>query len=994
MEKMELQKNEQKKIFTTKRLNKPIYVVDIETDGLLDEVTKIHCLSYGQMIKDQFYIRTLTNYEEIKNFVSRKDITIVGHNFISYDNLILEKLLGIKFELSQLIDSLYVSWALYPKLLKHGLEEWGNTLGVKKPYIADWKNPTTEEIKFRCESDVKINLLLWTKQFKYLTEIYEGSFEHYLDFLMLIADIVVYQELNPCRYDVRAANILLEKMEIEKEQRITNLKKVMPNVQKKTTKIIKNVVKISDEEFYQKGDLMYEHYLRLNYPIVDHKIVKITGEEPPNPNSVSQKKAWLYSLGWVPTTFKKVKEKDGSKRPVEQIMSEEGDGSLCTSVQALFEVEPGLKELEGLSILTHRIGVVKGLNRDQRNGYIQASISGLTQTLRLKHKYCVNMPKPSKAYGKEIRGLIIAEEGGLLIGTDLANIESRTKNHFIYDYDPDYVEEMSNPLFDSHLDTAYQGGLITKEDLLFYTWYNLSDKSKYDTSLIKDYITLSEDLQKKEINRIKNQRQIGKGVNFSCLPIDNTEVLTETGWMYYSDLFVGQNIFTYNRTKDELELKPITKLISKKDKTINLFNKYWNFESTADHRWWGQQRHTPKKKPRYFENIFKTTSEINSEFNILNVAKFNNKESIFTDAECSILACILYLKWSNKKDVTSSSFGYKKGVCSGITQKKYHKEIKELLDNYGFRYKDYYREKTGMHIFHLNSEDLRNFAKKFGFFKINKLDIDVEQIVLKMSYSNRDSFIKWFKLTDGGIVKNSNKYYQNNGNILEGLKLALTLNGLNYKISSNGKYKKYTNYTLTQNTLRYTTSQRLLKKENRETNVFCLTNDNETFIIRQNGVSTITGNCQYGAGPATIAEQNKIPLKIAKKLHKAYHDRNKSVQQFANSLSVKTVQGQKWIFNPIFNMWYFLKADKDKFSAVNQGTASAIFMLWIKNCRDLDVYCRFNVHDEQIIYLKENEVEETKNKIKKAIDKVNDLLQLNVKIDCSMDVGINYAQVH
>ena len=64
---------------------------------------------------------------------------------------------------------------------------------------------------------------------------------------------------------------------------------------------------------------MYEHYLRLNYPIIDHKIVKITGEEPANPNSVPQKKAWLYSLGWVPTTFKKVKEKDGSKRPVEQI---------------------------------------------------------------------------------------------------------------------------------------------------------------------------------------------------------------------------------------------------------------------------------------------------------------------------------------------------------------------------------------------------------------------------------------------------------------------------------------------------------------------------------------------------------------------------------------------------------------------------------------------------------------------------------------------------
>lgn len=656
-----------KEIFNGKRLNKPIYICDIETDNLLEDVTKIHCLSYGQMVDNNFWVKTLTDIKEIKQFVSRRDITIVGHNFISYDNLVLEKLLGVKFELSQLIDSLYLSWALYPKLLKHGLEEWGNTLGIKKPHVADWKDPTPEEIKFRCESDVKINLLLWTKQFEYLTEIYESSFEHYIDFLMLISEIVVYQEQNPCKYDVAAANILLEQMETEKEQRIVNLKKIMPNVVKKTTKTIKSVVKISDTEYYSKGDLMYEHYLRLNYPIVDHKIVKIVGEDPPNPNSVPQKKAWLYSLGWIPTTFKKVKEKDGSKRPVEQIMSEEGDGSLCKSVESLFDIEPGLKELEGLSILTHRIGVVKGLNRDQRGGYIQASISGLTQTLRLKHSKLVNLVKPSKAYGKEIRGLIIAEDNGLLIGSDLANIESRTKNHFIYPYDPEYVKEMSDPLFDSHLDTAYRGELITKEDLLFYTWFNLLDKSNYDISLIEDHISLSENLQKKEISRIKNSRQIGKGVNFSC---------------------------------------------------------------------------------------------------------------------------------------------------------------------------------------------------------------------------------------------------------------------------------------------------------------------------------------QYGGGPVTIAEQNKIPLKIAKKLHKAYHDRNKSVQQFANSLSVKTVQGQKWIFNPIFNMWYFLKADKDKFSAINQGTASALFMSWIKNCRDLGVFCRFNVHDEQIIYLRETEVEETKNKIRQAMDKINQDFQLNVTIDCSMDVGINYAEIH
>lgn len=654
-------------IFNNKRLNKPIYVVDIETDGLLDECTKIHCLTYGQMIKDQFWIRTLTDYEEIKAFVSKRDITIVGHNFISYDNLVLEKILGVKFELTQLIDSLYLSYYLYPKRLKHGLEAWGLENGQYKKEIKNWKDLTQKEYIERCEGDVRNNLLVWKQQFEYLTAIYEGDFEHIIDYLMFKADCIKEQEQNPCRYDVKAANELLEKLETEKEQRIANLKKVMPKVQKKTTKTIKNVIKISDQEFYQKGDLMYEHYLRLNYPIIDHKIVKITGEELPNPNSVPQKKDWLYSLGWVPTTFKKVKEKDGSKRAVEQIMSEKGDGTLCPSVQALFEKEPGLKELEGLSILTHRIGVVKGLNRDQKNGYIQGSASNLTKTLRLRHANLCNLVTPKKAYGKEIRSLIIAEKDGLLIGSDLANIESRTKNHYIYDYDPEYVREMSDPLFDSHLDTAVAGGLITKEEELFYKWFKAENKSNFNIESITDYISLSENLQKELYKKIDKQRSIGKTCNF-------------------------------------------------------------------------------------------------------------------------------------------------------------------------------------------------------GF--------------------------------------------------------------------------------------------------------------------------------QYGAAAATVAEQAKIPLKVAKKLHSGYHDRNKSVKQFSDALTIKIVQGQKWLLNPISNFWMFLSAEKDRFSCCNQSTAVYVFDLWLKYIREENIIVRFQYHDELAIYVDRDNLDEVKTKIKQAMDKVNNTLNLNVTLDCSIDVGKTYSDVH
>jgi hypothetical protein len=657
------------KIFNTVRLNKPIYVCDIETDNLLDEVTKIHCLSYGQMVDDKFIVNTLTDYEDIKKFVSRKDITIVGHNFISYDNLVFEKLLGIKFDLNQLIDSLYLSFYLYPKRLKHGLEAYGLENGQYKKEIKDWKNLTQQQYIERCEGDVRNNLLVWRDQYEYLSQIYNGDFEHIIDYLMFKADCIREQEQNPCRYDIAAANNFIDTLENIQTTKKTALENILPNVVKKATKTIKNVIKISDEEYYQKGDLMYEHYLRLNYPIIDHKITKITGETKPNSNSPKQIKDFLFSLGWVPTTFRKEKEDDGSIRKIEQIMSENGDGSLCASVKELFSIEPGLEHLESLGILKHRLGVVKGLNKDQKNGFIQGSASNLTKTLRLRHKGLVNLVKPSKAYGKELRGLIIAGENEVLIGADLSNIESRMKNHWIYPYDPEYVLEMSDPLFDSHLDTAVKGNLITIEESHFYKWYNSRDKDNFpvDKFNIEDYINMSEDLQKKLISEISVQRNKGKGTNFSA---------------------------------------------------------------------------------------------------------------------------------------------------------------------------------------------------------------------------------------------------------------------------------------------------------------------------------------QYGAGPATIAEQNKIPLKVAKQLHKAYHDRNKSVKQFADSLTVKTVNGQKWIFNPLNNFWLFLSAEKDRFSAANQNSATFIMDLWLKYLREHNVIINYQCHDEWLKKCHVNDVDKVYELAKEAIDWINNTLKLNVTIDYDIKKGINYSDVH
>ena len=62
-------------------------ILDIETDGLLDTVTKVHCLVYK--LNDQ--ITVATTDQEIKNsFEVLKTGQVIGHNVLGFDLEVLK----------------------------------------------------------------------------------------------------------------------------------------------------------------------------------------------------------------------------------------------------------------------------------------------------------------------------------------------------------------------------------------------------------------------------------------------------------------------------------------------------------------------------------------------------------------------------------------------------------------------------------------------------------------------------------------------------------------------------------------------------------------------------------------------------------------------------------------------------------------------------------------------------------------------------------------
>lgn len=462
-------------------------IFDTEMDGF--NPTKIYVLSYYD--EETKSVKSLTDYKEMISWINKQE-WLIGHNIFAFDFKNLEKILGIKIKAKK-IDTLALSWYLYPSRKLHGLEWWGEDLGILKVEIEDWFNLPVERYIERCEQDVRINQRLWELQQEYLSTLYEVNdpltlpIIRYLEFKMAC---VAKQEEIGWEMDKEWVEDNLNKLLQLKEPQFEALKAVMPKVIKYMKKSKPSKPFKKDGTWSVHGAKWFSELERQGFPnYYDGEIEVEIGEEEPNPDSPEQVKNWLFSLGWEPMTFKFEKEEDGTERKIPQIKLPNSP-DICPSVLQLAEENPQVSELEGLSILKHRIGLLKGFLRDCDNGVLRAKIHGLTNTLRLRHKEIVNLPGVDKPHGLEIRGSLVARKGHKIVGTDMVSLEDSTKRHYMYFYDPKYVEEMSDPSFDPHLDLAIFTKAISQEDLDYFKKNKKDEKDpkiKSITSLRKQY---------------------------------------------------------------------------------------------------------------------------------------------------------------------------------------------------------------------------------------------------------------------------------------------------------------------------------------------------------------------------------------------------------------------------------------------------------------------------------------------------------------------------
>ena len=158
-------------------------IFDLETNGLLYDVTHIHCLAiYDTETKQMLTYNDEGNTEPLTRGIQRLEDAseIVGHNIINYDIPVIRKLYPWFSNVGRVLDTLVLSRVCHPDILsidgkrkwknmplqlygRHSLESYGYRLGEYKGSFgktSDWKE-WSQEMQDYMVQDVVVTTKLW-----------------------------------------------------------------------------------------------------------------------------------------------------------------------------------------------------------------------------------------------------------------------------------------------------------------------------------------------------------------------------------------------------------------------------------------------------------------------------------------------------------------------------------------------------------------------------------------------------------------------------------------------------------------------------------------------------------------------------------------------------------------------------------------------------------------------------------------------------------------
>lgn len=422
---------------------------DLETDGLLPDVSTIHCLvtkdiDSGETKRYRCNSADNSIADGIRSLQSAD--LIIGHNIIKYDVAVLNKLHNFTKPIENIFDTLVATRLIYTNLYdrdmvnvhrkrfpvkyvdRQSLKAWGFRMGIlKDDYEAGWE-AWSQELEDYCVQDVEVTHALFTLIESKRYDPHALSLEH------LVADIMYQQEVHGWRFDGEKAVVLYAKL---KERQLTLTADLQQVFAPWRVKVKTLVPKVNNKaRGYVKG--------------VPVDIYKTVSFNPASRDHIGDRLMKVY--GWSP----KVYTNSGKPQIDEEI------------IKTL--PYPEIPLLTEYLMISKRIGqLAEGKEAWMTHVQLDGRIHGQVKTNgavtgRMTHSKpnMAQVPRGNAPYGKECRSLFIVPEGYKLVGVDASGLELRCLAHYLSHYDNgEYINVVTTG--DVHTFNQQAGGMTTRD---------------------------------------------------------------------------------------------------------------------------------------------------------------------------------------------------------------------------------------------------------------------------------------------------------------------------------------------------------------------------------------------------------------------------------------------------------------------------------------------------------------------------------------------------
>jgi len=382
-------------------------VMDLETDGLLLDVTVVWCaVTYDLDTKKYVEYRQHEMKKLLKNLDESSEL--IMHNGIAYDLKVLEKLFGYKYT-GTVIDTLLLAKLAYyakDKSWSHSLDAYGERLGEKKGTYDDWSKFTEEMLVYN-KQDVKVT----AKLYSHLKRKTIWMPKETLEIESAVQEIVATQYVDGFYFDKKKGEELHVELTKEKEEAERELHKVFT-----PTYLPEGKVKIPKRTYRRLGIVTCGPY----------QPIKLSSF---NPGSSRHVVHWIESVLGKQIWFLTDK---GNPKTDAETLKEMFEGEEFT--------QPLLHYLEVTKILGQLAeGPAAWLRLYREDTHrIHGGIDILgTVSGRCSHSRpnLGQVPSVRAFKGKEARDLFTCPADKVLVGCDLSGVELRCMAHFMYPYD-------------------------------------------------------------------------------------------------------------------------------------------------------------------------------------------------------------------------------------------------------------------------------------------------------------------------------------------------------------------------------------------------------------------------------------------------------------------------------------------------------------------------------------------------------------------------------